>query len=98
LQSVSDAAFLGMFAVEPTGQARGVGKAVMAAAEAAVKAKWGATKMLMDVITQRRELIAFYERRGYRLTGSVKEFPVAKHLWTPKAENLQLARMEKSPL
>jgi ribosomal protein S18 acetylase RimI-like enzyme len=91
----SVAAFLGMFAVEPTGQARGIGKAMMAEAEARVHLEWGAEKMLMDVITVRTELIAFYERRGYRMSGKVSKFPVAKELWTPKATNLKLARMEK---
>ncbi len=95
LQVIAAAAFLGMFAVEPTGQARGVGKAMMHEAEARVVADWGVNKMLMDVISVRHELIAFYQRRGYRLTGTVAPFPVAKELWTPKAHNLQLARMEK---
>lgn len=100
LQRVSNdegvAAFLGMFAVQPAGQARGIGKATMAEAEARVLAEWKATKMLMDVISVRTELIAFYERRGYRMTGKVNEFPVAKDLWTPKAVALKLARMEKN--
>jgi GNAT superfamily N-acetyltransferase len=100
LQRVSSeegvAAFLGMFAVRPAGQARGVGKATMAEAEALVQSEWRATRMLMDVISVRAELIAFYERRGYRMTGKVSEFPVAKDLWTPKAVDLKLARMEKS--
>jgi ribosomal protein S18 acetylase RimI-like enzyme len=91
----SVAAFLGMFAVQPRGQARGIGKAMMAESEVRVYEEWGAAKMLMDVITVRTELIAFYERRGYRMAGKVSEFPVAKELWTPKAVDLKLARMEK---
>lgn len=96
LQLVSDAAFLGMFAVKPTGQAAGVGKAMMAEAEAVVKREWSARKMLMDVISVRAELIAFYERRGYVLTGKLNVFPVSKDLWTPKEQDLVLARMEKN--
>ncbi len=96
LQLVSDAAFLGMFAVRPTGQANGVGKAMMAEAEAMVKREWQAKKILMDVISVRAELIAFYERRGYSRTGKMNDFPVSKDLWTPKANDLMLARMEKS--
>ncbi len=99
LQRVSEdgelAAFLGMFAVNPALQARGIGKQLMAAAEAAVMREWGAAKMLMDVITVRSELIAFYQRRGYQLTGRLKEFPVSPELWTPKAGELKLARLEK---
>jgi ribosomal protein S18 acetylase RimI-like enzyme len=96
LQLVSDAAFLGMFAVKPTGQAAGVGKAMMAEAETVVKREWTAKKILMDVISVRTELIAFYERRGYVRTGKLNDFPVSKDLWTPKANDLMLARMEKN--
>jgi ribosomal protein S18 acetylase RimI-like enzyme len=96
LQLVSDAAFLGMFAVKPTGQANGVGKAMMAEAETVVKREWSAKKILMDVISVRVELIAFYERRGYSRTGKINDFPVSKDLWTPKAKDLMLARMEKN--
>jgi ribosomal protein S18 acetylase RimI-like enzyme len=96
LQLVSDAAFLGMFAVKPTGQAAGVGKAMMVEAEAVVKREWSAKKILMDVISVRAELIGFYERRGYVRTGKLNDFPVSKDLWTPKAKDLMLARMEKN--
>ena len=89
------AAFLGMFAVNPEYQANGLGKQIMKAAEALVQRKWGARKILMDVISVRRELIAFYERRGYQLTGKVKPFPINPDLWTAKAAKLELARMEK---
>ena len=90
------AAFLGMFAINPEYQANGLGKQMMQAAEALVQREWGARKILMDVISVRREMIAFYERRGYRLTGKVKPFPVNPDLWTAKAAKLELARMEKS--
>ena len=95
-QLVSDAAFLGMFAVKPTGQAAGVGKAMMAEAETVVQREWQVKKMLMDVISVRQELIAFYERRGYIRTGKLNDFPVNKDLWTPKAEDLVLVRMQKT--
>ena len=36
---------------------------------------WGAVEMRMTVIVQREELIAYYERRGYRRTGEVSPFP-----------------------
>jgi GNAT superfamily N-acetyltransferase len=98
LQLVSDAAFLGMLSVRPRLQAKGIGKALLTTAERVVIKDWHATKMLMDVISVRRELIAFYERRGYRLTGSTKAFPVNAALWTPKVADMQLARMEKSLL
>ena len=89
------AGYLGMFAINPDLQAGGIGRQLLEAAEALVGREWGAVKMLMEVIPVRHELIAFYERRGYRLTGKVKPFPVNTALWLPTAGALQLARMEK---
>ena len=89
------AAFFGMFAIDPEFQAKGLGKQMMQSAEALVRQEWGARKMLMDVISVRIELIAFYERRGYRLTGEVRPFPVNPDLWAAKVDRLELVRMEK---
>jgi len=36
---------------------------------------WSSRAMHMTVIVQRPELIAWYERRGYRRTGERKPFP-----------------------
>ncbi len=52
-------------------------------------------RLVMAVISNRRELIEFYQRRGYRLTGKTKAFPVNAALWTPKLENLKLVFLEK---
>ena len=68
-------AYFGMFAVEPALQAAGVGRAVLAAAEAYAAREWGSTTMEMTVIAQREELIAWYERRGYARTGETRPFP-----------------------
>ena len=38
---------------------------------------WGLDRMRMKVIVQRQELIAWYERRGYRRTGETAPFPTA---------------------
>ena len=68
-------AYLGFLAVEPRGQARGLGRAMIDAAEDAARA-FGATRMEMTVVDRRATLIAFYERRGYALTGETRPFPV----------------------
>lgn len=68
-------AYFGMFAVEPALQAGGVGRAVLAGAEAYAARSWGTTTMEMTVIAQREELIAWYERRGYARTGETRPFP-----------------------
>ncbi|MYS15256.1 GNAT family N-acetyltransferase [Streptomyces sp. SID4982] len=68
-------AYFGMFAVSPTLQGAGLGKAVMAEAERQARTAWGATEMHMTVISVRDDLIGWYERRGYRRTGETTPFP-----------------------
>jgi GNAT superfamily N-acetyltransferase len=70
-----DTAYFGMLTVNPTRQARGLGRALIAEAETWAKAHWGARIMELSVVSVRAELIAYYERRGYRLTGETKPFP-----------------------
>ncbi|MFI6684874.1 GNAT family N-acetyltransferase [Streptomyces sp. NPDC050485] len=75
LEHRGDAAYFGMFAVSPELQGAGLGKQIIAEAERTVRAEWGVTEMHMTVISVREELIAFYERRGYRRTGKMTPFP-----------------------
>ncbi|MFI1188433.1 GNAT family N-acetyltransferase [Streptomyces californicus] len=69
------AAYFGMFAVRPGLQGGGLGKLVIAEAERTAKESWGVTEMHMTVISVRDDLIAWYERRGYRRTGQLTPFP-----------------------
>lgn len=71
----SGRAYLGMLTVDPLRQAAGLGRALIGAAERAAGELFGATAMEMTVVRQRAELIAYYERRGYRLTGDSRPFP-----------------------
>ncbi|GAA2709961.1 MULTISPECIES: GNAT family N-acetyltransferase [Streptomyces] len=75
LEHRGDHVYFGMFAVRPTAQGGGLGKLVMAEAERLARAEWDARAMHMTVIRQREELIAWYERRGYRRTGRMSPFP-----------------------
>lgn len=65
---------LGMFAVDPDLQAAGIGRRILAEGER-VAAAMGATSVELHVIGLRHELIAWYERRGYRRTGERIPFP-----------------------
>ena len=71
----SSRAYLGMFAVEPASQNLGFGKALMDYAEKLVVEKWQCSEMEISVIRQRMELIGWYEKLGYRVTGEVRDFP-----------------------
>jgi ribosomal protein S18 acetylase RimI-like enzyme len=75
LQKTQDAAYLGLFVVKPGQQGQGIGKQFMHAAETLAQQLWNVQTIWMTVITLRSELIAYYERRGYRRTGEIKPFP-----------------------
>ena len=70
-------AYLGLLCVDPTLQAAGLGKQIVAAAEATARDTFGADRMEMTVIDSRRKLIEFYERRGYAVSGEKRDFPIA---------------------
>jgi GNAT superfamily N-acetyltransferase len=69
-------AYFGLFAVEPTLQAAGIGRQVLNEAERLARERWSSATMEMQVIGQRTELISWYERRGYTLTGEHRPFPL----------------------
>jgi len=68
-------AYFGLFAVRPTAQGQGWGRQILAEAERLARDDWRATRMVMSVLAQREDLIAWYERRGYRPTGESRPFP-----------------------
>ncbi len=68
-------AYFGMFAINPAIHSSGLGKGVLAEAERRVRDLWNAKAMVMTVISLRTELIGYYERRGYALTGHRHPFP-----------------------
>lgn len=69
--------YLGLLCVDPTRQAGGIGKIIIAAAEQMSRDKLDADRIEMTVIDSRVELIAYYERRGFVRTGERRPFPVA---------------------
>lgn len=71
-----DRAYLGQLCVEPELQAGGIGRRLIAAAERTAAAAFRATRIEMTVIDSRRELIAYYQRRGYAVTGERRDFPI----------------------
>jgi ribosomal protein S18 acetylase RimI-like enzyme len=95
LQHGHRVAYMGMLVIRPDLQGAGLGKKLMQEAEATAIKLWNASRMLMYVVTLRRELIAFYERRGYRRTGKLKAFPHEIRFGIPKVTGLQIELMEK---
>jgi GNAT superfamily N-acetyltransferase len=82
-------AYLGMLTVDPALQGAGLGRALIAAAEAAARARFRARTMEMTVIAQRAELIDWYGRCGYLPTGETRPFPATDpRFGTPKRDDL----------
>ena len=96
LKKESDAScYLAMLTVDPSRQAGGIGKTIMAHAEDIARA-WGCAWMRMTVISPRAELIAYYERRGYAKTGVMEPFPEDDpRFGLPKVRGLQFAELTK---
>lgn len=89
-------AYFGMFAVSPDLQGAGLGKIVIAEAERQARATWDATEMHMTVISVRDDLIAWYERRGYRRTGKMTPFPYGdERFGIPQRDDLQFELLVK---
>lgn len=84
--------YLGMLTVSPETQAKGIGKQLMTAAEKFARAEQ-CRAITMTVITVRYELIAWYERRGFRATGERQPFPEDPN-FLPK-QPLEFMVMEK---
>lgn len=90
-------AYLGLLTVDPTRQAGGLGRLLIEAAEAEARSRFAATRMEMTVIRQRSELIAWYERRGYALTGETRPFPLDdERFGLPQTRELEFVVMEKA--
>ncbi len=66
---------LGMLAVDPLAQGQGVGRALLAEAARVATERLGARRLRLLVLWMRAELIAWYERRGFRPTGERRPFP-----------------------
>lgn len=91
-----DVGYFGMFAVQPGLQGQGVGRCVLVEAERVARTQWRAACMTMTVIDVREDLIAWYERCGYRRTGEHTPFPYGdERFGIPRRDDLRFERLEK---
>ncbi|MFF0474744.1 GNAT family N-acetyltransferase [Streptomyces sp. NPDC004284] len=96
LEHRGEAAYFGMFAVRPELQGAGLGKRIIAEAERRVRELWDVREMHMTVISVREELIAWYERRGYRRTGRTTPFPYGdERFGLPQRDDLEFELLIK---
>ena len=88
--------YLGMFSVAPSAQGTGIGKKILTAADEYAKGHH-CSLIHMTVITVREDLIAWYEKHGYKRTEKVLPFPVDERFGIPN-QPLEMIVLEKSLL
>lgn len=89
-------AYFGTFAVRPDLQGSGLGGALLAEGERRAAAR-GARTVEMTVIARRRDLIAWYERRGYSATGERRPFPYGdERFGVPLVDDLDFVVLSKA--
>lgn len=92
----AETGYFGMLSVSPTLQAAGLGRRLIAAAEAEMAARFGARRVRISVFPQRAELIAWYERLGYAATGETLAFPYGNpRFGLPRRDDLHFIVMER---
>lgn len=74
LENTGSYSYLGMLSVDVNYQAKGIGKTLINECERITKHDWSLDEIRMKVIGRRSELIEYYIRRGYSLTGEREEF------------------------
>jgi ribosomal protein S18 acetylase RimI-like enzyme len=93
--AAAEAWYLGMLTVRPDLQDRRLGRQLLEDAEAFAIAR-GARRIRMTVIAIRDTLIAWYERRGYRLTGEREPFPYEdQRFGVPNRGDIDFVVLEK---
>jgi predicted N-acetyltransferase YhbS len=90
--------YLGLLSVRPDRQDQKLGRALLGAAEAFAQGR-GARRIRLTVINVRDTLIAWYQRRGYALTGEVRPFPYGDDRFgRPMREDLSFMVLERGLL
>jgi len=94
LQKEGDKLYLGLLSVQPAQQNTGIGKQLLAAADDYAR-RQHCDRIHITVISARPELLAWYERHGYRRTGEIEPFHAGEKFGIQK-QSLELVVLEKS--
>lgn len=90
--------WIGMLATLPTVQNSGLGKKMLSAAESFASSHFAPRRLMIAVLSSRDELLSFYQRRGYQLTGKTSGYPIEAGVGTPLVNDLQVLELSKEPL
>ena len=86
---------IGTFAIDPTIQNLGYGREMLNYVEVYVAQSYMDVRDLIMVLHVRSELIAYYQRRGYHITGHTEPYPVNANVGQPLVP-IQLIEMKKA--
>jgi ribosomal protein S18 acetylase RimI-like enzyme len=86
--------YLGMLTVRPDLQGKGIGKLLLKAAEDEARNQ-KCSSIFMTVISVRKELIDWYMRHGYKLTGEKKPFAFSDPRFGQPKQPLEFIVLEK---
>lgn len=95
LERKEESLYLGMLAVNPESQDGGIGRLLLQGAEEHAR-QLTCNKINITVIEDRTELIAWYQRRGYVITGKKFPFPVEYHKYGKPLKEIILIEMENN--
>lgn len=87
-----DHAMLGLFAVDPQFQSKGVGSALLSHATEFVQQEWQCKRIVLWVIEQRSDIIEWYTRCGFQVTEERLPFVLPD---LAKMDNMQFAVLVK---
>ncbi|GGB00369.1 GNAT family N-acetyltransferase [Puia dinghuensis] len=93
LQQEGDTLYLGLLSVQPAQQNAGIGRRLLAAADD-YACRHHCKAINITVISVRHELLAWYQRHGYRRTGEIKPFHAGEKFGIQK-QPLELVVLEK---
>ena len=89
--------WLGMLAVRPDLQDRGIGGAIIREAERISRDEFRAQEIRMRVLHARDDVIAWYERGGYTPNGERFPFPYGEERFgVPKRDDLEFVVLAKA--
>ena len=86
---------IGTFAIDPTIQNLGYGREMLNYVETCITQNYSSVRrLIMYVLNVRTELMAYYQRRGYQITGRTESYPIDADVGQPLVP-IQLIEMEK---
>jgi GNAT superfamily N-acetyltransferase len=89
-------AVLGMLAVRPELQGRGIGGAIIHEAERICRDEWGTREVRLQVLHMRNDILVWYDRLGYKPNGERAPFPYGnERVGIPKRDDLEFIVLTK---